>query len=134
VGVGRSAAAEEAEVGEGGDLVARAGRDEDGVAGVGVAGGAVDFDEGGAFEEEVDFFGEEVAVALGGGAGGEGGFGEALVADGGVGGVEDFADGGAVFGGEGGLGGEGVEGHGSDGWDKSDGSDQLGSRREIWGQ
>jgi hypothetical protein len=101
--VGWGAAAEEAEVGFGGDLVAGADGYEDGVAGGDVAGGAVDFHEGGAFEEEVEFFAEFVVVAVGGLAGGHGGFGQALFCDGGVGAVEDAADGGAVFGGEGAL-------------------------------
>jgi hypothetical protein len=96
--------------------VARAGRDEDGVAGADFAFNAVDFHKGGSFEKEVDFFCEEVAVALGGDALREGGFGEALVLDRGIRVVEDFANGGAVFGGESGLGGEGVEGHGWWGW------------------
>jgi len=101
--VGWGAAAEEAEVCFRGDLVAGAGGDEDGVAAGDVAGFAVDFHDGVAFEEEVEFFAEFVVVAVGGLAGGHGGFGEALLFDGGVGAVEDAADGGAVLGGEGAL-------------------------------
>jgi hypothetical protein len=97
------AAAEKAEICFGGDLVAGAGRDEDGVTGADVAGFAVDFHERGPFEEEVEFFAEPVVVAVGGLAGGHGGFGEALFFDRGVGAVEDATDGGAVFGGEGAL-------------------------------
>lgn len=139
VGVGRGAAAEEAQRGEGGDLVACSGRDEYGVAGCGLAGVAVDLDAGGALEEEVDFLGKKVAVALGRSARREGGLGEALVAGRGVGGVEDLADGGAVFGGEGRLCGDGLEGHGggadlTDLTDLTDWTDQLGSRRETSGQ
>ncbi len=70
-------------MGFGGDLVAGAGGDEDGDAGGDVAGGAVDFHDGVAFEEEVELFAEFVAV--GGLAGGHGGFGQALLFDGGVG-------------------------------------------------
>jgi hypothetical protein len=101
--VGWGAAAEEAEMGFGGDLVSGTGGDEDGVTRGDVAGFAVDFHLRGAFEEEVEFFADFVVVAVGGLAGGHGGFGEALLFYGGVGAVEDAADGGAVFGGEGAL-------------------------------
>ena len=84
--------------------------DEDGIAGGDGAGEAVDFDGSGAIEDEIDFLAELVEVAGGGGAGGQGGFGERLVLDGGVGVIEQAADGAAVFGGEGRLLGEGVAG------------------------
>jgi len=95
--------------------------DEDGVAWGDGAGGAVDFHFGGAFKDEVKFFANAMVVAFGGAAGGEGGLGEGLVLDWGVGEVEQAADGGAVFGGEGGLGGEGTDDHrgeigGNQGW------------------
>ena len=117
VTVGRSAAAEEAEglAFVGGELVPGGAGDEDGVAGGDGLGFAVEFHEAGACEDEVEFLAELVVVALGGGAGGEGGFGEALELDGGVGAVEDAADGGAVLGGEGGLGGKRVDCHGGRG-------------------
>ena len=92
-------------------------------------GSAVDFHESGAFEEEVEFFGEAVEVALGGVAGGKAGFGEGLVLDGGVAAVEEAADGGAVLGGEGGLAVE-VE----DGGGHGDGVGGLnGNRPSPWG-
>lgn len=75
---------------------------------------AVDFYGGFSFEDEVDFFASFVVVAVGLGAGGEAGFGEALVLDGCVGGVEDAADGGAVCGGEWFLVVELVDGHGGE--------------------
>lgn len=99
----------------GGDLVPGGSRDEDGVAGGDGFGFAVEFHEAGAFEDEVEFLTDLVVVALGGTAGGEGGFGQALELDGGVGAVEDAADGGAVLGGEGRLGGKRVDCHGGRG-------------------
>ena len=101
--VGRCAAAEEAEFCLCGDLVAGASRDEDGVAGTHGTGFAVDFHLRGSLEEEVEFFEELVVVAVGGLAGGHAGFGQALFFDGGVGAVEDTADGRAVLRGEGAL-------------------------------
>ncbi len=73
--VGRRAAAEKAEIGFRGDLVAGAGRDENGVAGADVAGFAADLHLRGAFEKEIELLAEFVVVALGGLAGGHGGFG-----------------------------------------------------------
>jgi len=101
--VGRGAAAEEAEFGFGGDLVARPGRDEDGISGGDIAGFAVDLHQGGAFEKEIKFLAELVVVAFGGLARSHGGLGQTLLFDGCVGAVEDAADGGPVFGREGAL-------------------------------
>lgn len=101
--VGRSAAAEEAEWGVRGDLVTGAGGDENSVAGADVLGGVVDFHAGVAFEEEIKLLAKFVVMAVGGLSGCHGGLGEALLFDGGVGAVEDAADGGAVLGGEGAL-------------------------------
>ena len=85
--------------------------DEDGVAGVDGLSGAIDFHFGRAFEDEVEFFTEAMVVAFGSAAGGEGGFGEGLVLDGGVGQVEQASNRGAVFGREGRLLGEGADDH-----------------------
>jgi hypothetical protein len=52
-------------------------------------------------EDEIDFFGARVEVQRGALAGAQGGFGEALVDEGGIAGVEKFADLGAVGGNEG---------------------------------
>ncbi len=56
-----------------------------------------------ALQNEIDLFAGPVVVGPGGCPGGEGGLGEALVLDGGVGPVEDAADRGAIFGCERGL-------------------------------
>jgi hypothetical protein len=85
---------------------------EDGVAGIDDLSGAIDFHFGGAFEDEVEFLAEAMVVAFGGAAGAEGGFGEGLVLDGGVGEVEKASNRGAVFGREGRLMGEGADDHG----------------------
>lgn len=60
-----------------------------------------------------------MVVPFGGAAGGEGGFGEGLVLDGGVCEVEQAANGGAVFGGEWGLSGEGANDHRWQNWRES---------------
>jgi len=127
-------AAEEAEGLSGGDLVPRAGRNEDGVAGGDGAGFAVDLDVAVAFENKVEFFAEPVVVALGGLANGDGGFGEALVLHRGVRAVEDAADGAAVFGGEGGLRGKRIDGHGERLFFMSGGSKgKLAGRKDaVW--
>ncbi len=88
-----------------------AGGNEDGVAGIDGLTGAIDFHFGGAFEDEVEFFAEAMVVAFGGAAGGEGGFGEGLILDRGVGQVEQASNRGAVFGREGRLLGEGADDH-----------------------
>ena len=87
------------------------GWDEDGVAGGDLAAFAVDLHGPLPFEDEVELLAEFVVVALGGLADGDGGFGEALVLHGGVGAVEDAADGAAVFGGKGGLRGKSLDSH-----------------------
>ncbi len=92
VRVGRGAAAEEAEVLGGGDGVPMAGGDEDGVARVDIAGLAVDLDEARAIEDEVELLADLVVVALGGGAGLNRGFGEALFLDRGVCEVQNASD------------------------------------------
>jgi len=85
---------------------------EDGVAGIDCLCGTIDFHFGRAFEDEIEFFAEAMVVAFGGTAGGEGGFGEGLILDGGVSEVEQASNCGAVFGREGRLVGEGADDHG----------------------
>ena len=99
--IGRRAAAKEAERLPGGDLVPGRRGDQNGVTGTDGSGFAVDLHGAVAFQDEVKLLAEFVVVAFGGAAGGDGGFGEALVFDGCVGPVEDAADLGAILGGEG---------------------------------
>lgn len=110
--IGRCAAAEEAEGFVRLDLVPGVTRDEDGIASGDLARFAVEFHQSAAFEDEVKFLGELVKMPLGGAAGGEAGFGQALQFNGGIRAVQDAPDGGAVFGGERLLGGKRVDCHG----------------------
>ena len=94
----RGAAAEEAQRGEGGDLVPGSPWDEDGVTGGDFAGGAVDFHGAGAFEQKIKLLAQFVVVAVGGGPHREGGLGQTLVLDRGICAIQDTAYRGAVFG------------------------------------
>jgi hypothetical protein len=62
-----------------GDLVPRAGRDEDRIAGTDLARLALDLHLAAALEEDVDLLGARVVVALGGLPGCKAGLGETLV-------------------------------------------------------
>lgn len=81
----------------GDDGVELAGRYEDGVAWADVAGLPGDDHFSGALEYEIEFLAGAVVVGPRGGTCREGGLGEALVLDRGVGAIKDAADGGAVF-------------------------------------
>lgn len=100
--VGRGATAKQSQHRRAGvpELVPLPGRDGDGVAFAHVAGLAVDADASGAMGDEIDFLGAGMVMFPGGAADGEAGFGEALVADGGVAMGEQFADFGTVPGDE----------------------------------
>jgi hypothetical protein len=111
VAVRRGAAAEEAQGLRGGDLMPGNGGDEDGIARADGALFAVDLHGPLPFEDEVELFAELMIMALGGLADGNHGFREALVLHGGVGLVQDAADGAAVLGGEGRLLGKLVDRH-----------------------
>ncbi len=86
-------------------------RDEYGVTWADFTGLAIDLHRALAFKDEIEFFAELMVVPLGGLTDRDGGFGEALVLHGGVGAVEDAADGAAVFGGKGGLRGKSLDSH-----------------------
>lgn len=76
-------------------------RNENSVAECHILDSSIDFHNAAAFQNEIKLLAEFVVVAFGCATRGDGGFGEALVFDGGVGAVEDAADLGAVLGGEG---------------------------------
>ena len=82
--IGRGATTEKSQWRGGADLMPCAGRDENRIARGDWIFPAIDFHDGGAFQQVVEFLAEAVVMALGGGTGGEGGFGEALMGDGGV--------------------------------------------------
>ncbi len=112
VGIGRSAAAEQAESLGGSDLVPGAGGNKDGITWGDSAGFAIDFHGAVAFEDEVELLTELVIVTLGRLTNGNGGFGEGLVLNRCVGLIQDAADRAAVFGGEWRLLGKLVDRHG----------------------
>lgn len=112
VGIGRSAAAEQAESLGGGDLVPGAGGNEDGITWGDSAGFAIDFHGAVAFEDEVELLTELVIVTLGRLTNGDGGLGERLVLNRCVGLIQDATDRTAIFGGEGCLLGKLVDRHG----------------------
>lgn len=94
----RGAAAEEAQGGGSRDLMPGAGRDEDGVTGADFPGFLVDFHFSPALQQKIELLAQFVVMAVGGCPGGDGGFGEALIGDGGVREVENAPDLGAIFG------------------------------------
>ena len=112
VGIGRSAAAEQAECPGGGDLVPGAGGNEDGITWGDSAGFAIDFHGAVAFEDKVELLTELVIVTLGRLSNGDGGLGEGLVLNRCVRLIQDAADRAAVFGGEWRLLGKLVDRHG----------------------
>ena len=69
-----------------------AGRNGDGVAGADFAQFTFDANSAGAVGDVIDFFGFGMVMFLSAGAGGKAGFGEALVANGGIAVGEEFAD------------------------------------------
>ena len=89
--------------------------DEDSVAWVNDLGDAVDLHFGIAFEDEVKFLADSMVMTLGSTTRWHTGLGKRLVFDGGVGKIQEAADGGTIFRGEGGLGGKGAQDH-EGGW------------------
>lgn len=88
-----------------------AGRDEDGITGGHGFFFAIDFHGAGAFQDEIKFFAQLVKMAFGRLPYRDGGLGQGLVLHGGIGPVQDAADGAAVLRGEGYLFRKGVDGH-----------------------
>ena len=112
VGIGRSAAAEQAESLGGSDLMPGAGGNEDCITWGDSAGFAIDFHGAVAFEDKVELFTELVIVTLGRLSNGDGGFGEGLVLNRCIGLIQDATDRATVFGGEWRLLGKLVDRHG----------------------
>jgi len=92
VRVNGCAAAEETDVRGGCDLVPSASGDEDSVVGFNRACFTIDLHEGFAFEYEIDLLTQLVVVPVCGTASWQTGFGEALLFDGRIGGIENTTD------------------------------------------
>ena len=96
--VWRRATAEQAQVSFGGDLVARANRNQNGVAGANLASRAIKIHERGAFKQKIKFLADLVVVALSGLPRLQRSFRQTLHCNGRVGAIKNTADDRAIFG------------------------------------
>lgn len=90
--VNRRAAAEETDIRGGCDLVPSASGNEDGIVEFDGASFTIDLHEGFAFEYQIDFLAQLMVVPVCGTADWQAGFGQALLFDRGIGGIENTTD------------------------------------------